>query len=54
MLQLYVCQVIEHLVSLESTQVARVALSELLISFSCSPNFPRIQNIDIRILTHDC
>ena len=52
MLQLCVCRDIEHLVGLESTQEARVARGALT-PLSCSPNFPRVQYLDIRTLTHE-
>ena len=53
MLQLCVCRDIEHLGSLESTQEARVARGATLTPLSCSPNFPRAQYLDIRMLTHE-
>ena len=44
MFQLCICQDIEHLESLESTQEAEVALGVFtVIPLSCSPNFPRTQ-----------
>ena len=52
MLQLCVCRDIEQLGSLESTQEARVARGALM-PLSCSPNFPRVQYLDIRTLTHE-
>ena len=52
MLQLCVCRDIEHLGSLEGTQEARVARGALT-PLSCSPNFPRVQYLDIRTLTHE-
>ena len=51
MLQLCVCRDIEHLGSLESTQEA--APHATLTPLSCSPNFPRAQYLDIRMLTHE-
>ena len=53
MLQLCVCQDIEHLRSLESTQEVRVARGATLTPLSCSPNFPRAQYLDIGTLTHE-
>ena len=58
MLQLCVCQGIEHLGSLESTQEARVALGcasrNSYNSFVLSKlKFPRVQYLDIRTLTHE-
>ena len=43
MFQLCICQDIEHLESLESTQEAEVALGVTVIPLSCSPNFPCTQ-----------
>ena len=53
MLQQCVCQDIEYLGSLESTQKARVALGTTLTPLSCSPHFPRAQYQDIRTLMHE-
>jgi len=54
MLLLCVCRDIEHLESLESTQEARVAASRAtLMPLSCSPNFPRAQYLNTRMLTHE-
>ena len=43
MFQLCICQDIEYLGSLESTQEAEVVLGVTLMPLSCSPNFPRTQ-----------
>ena len=50
---IHVCQNIEHLGSLKSTQEARVALRATLTPISCSPNIPRAQCLDIRTLMHE-